>query len=37
MQGKKNKEYPYCTHPNTMLDLNNYNRKEVITYAQNQR
>lgn len=26
-----------CSHPNTVLYLNNYKRKEVITYAQNQR
>ena len=31
MQGKKNKEYPYCPHPNTLLYLNHYKRKEVIT------
>ena len=37
MQGKKNKEYPYCPHLNTVLYLNHYKRKEVIIYAQNKR
>ena len=27
----------YCPYPNTVLYLNNYKRKEVITYAQNER
>lgn len=31
MQDKKNKEYLYCPHPSTVLYLNHYKRKEVIT------
>ena len=27
----------HCLHPNTALYLNNYKRKEVITYPQNER
>ena len=27
----------HCLDPNTVLYLNNYKRKEVITYAQNER